>query len=177
MIDDTLDDEDRIVAALRRIVRAIDLHSRTLADEHGLTGPQVATLRVVASRGPLPAGAIARAVHLGRPTMTGLLTRLEARGLLVRQRSTTDRRSVLVQITADGRAALQRAPSLLQDRFRQRLTRLADWERAMLLATLGRVASMMDAGELPAAPHLDGQHDLAGDADPALPPILQPEPA
>ncbi|MCA8977752.1 MAG: hypothetical protein KDC98_23710, partial [Planctomycetes bacterium] len=41
--DSSLDLEDLIVAAVRRLMRAIDLHSRRLVADFGLTGPQLAT--------------------------------------------------------------------------------------------------------------------------------------
>ena len=43
-----LDLEDQIVAALRQIMRAVDLHSRHLFDVFGLTGPQIAVLKASA---------------------------------------------------------------------------------------------------------------------------------
>ena len=55
-----LDLEDRIVAAIRRLMRAVDLHSRRLVDEFGLTGPQLATLQEAARLGPVSASALAR---------------------------------------------------------------------------------------------------------------------
>ncbi|MBK8974793.1 MAG: MarR family transcriptional regulator [Planctomycetes bacterium] len=153
--------DDRIVAALRRIVRAVDLHSRRLVELHGLTGPQVALLRALDRLGPLAAGALAREVQLSQPTVTGIVSRLVQRGLVERARSAADRRSVVVEITAAGRVALARAPSLLQDRFRARLAGLESWEQTMLLAALQRVAAMMDASELGASPHLVPGADLA----------------
>jgi predicted ATP-grasp superfamily ATP-dependent carboligase len=50
---------------------------------------------------------------------------------------------------------LEEAPSLLQERFREKLGRLEDWERHWLLAALERIASMMDAESIDAAPILE----------------------
>lgn len=149
-----LDLEDRIVASIRRLMRAVDLHSRRLVDEFGLTGPQLATLQEADRLGPVSASALARAVHLSGATMTGILTRLEKRGYVVRSRGAADRRTVIVTVTEAGQDVLSRAPSLLQDRFRAALSGLATWEQLMMLANLQRIASMMDAEGLDAAPHL-----------------------
>ena len=174
-----LDLEDLIVAAVRRLMRAIDLQSRRLVDDFGLTGPQLATLQEVARTGPLPASRLARAVHLSNATITGIVSRLEKRGLVTRRRGETDRRTVLVAITDSGRDVLSRAPSLLQDRFRRELSSLATWEQLMMLANLQRIASMMDAEQLDAAPHLvNDAHALdpspTGDLAP-VPPAARPE--
>lgn len=146
--------EGPIVVALRRITRAIDLHSRLLVQDCGLTAPQLATLREAARRQPVSAGALARAVSLSQPTMTGILDRLERRSLIERSRDGEDRRSVVVTVTEEGQRAVKEAPSLLQDQFRNKLAELAEWEQTLILATLQRIAAMMDAQEIDASPVL-----------------------
>ncbi len=146
--------EDEIVAALRRIIRAVDLHSSHLMHEVGLTWPQLATLRAAERLGDCSIGALARAVHLGRPTLTGIVQRLERAGHVERSRYRQDGRSVTVTITASGRNLLTDAPSLLQDRFHAELAKLKDWERFQTLASLQRIAEMMDVETLDASPLL-----------------------
>lgn len=146
--------EQDIVAALRRIIRAVDLHSRRLVEEHGLTAPQLATLSAIAAAAPVSPAEIADRVHLSRPTVTGILERLRKRGLVDRTPSTVDRRRVSISLTELGRSVLSRAPSLLQERFRHALAGIEDWEQLSILATLERIASMMDATGLDASPHL-----------------------
>ena len=164
--------ENQIVAAIRRIMRAVDLHSRRLADEHGLTGPQLATLQAAASLGESSTGVLARAVHLSGPTVTGILDRLTKRGLVDRTRNGQDRRSVTIRLTSAGVAVLAAAPSLLQDRFRQELVSLEEWEQTTILATLQRIAAMMDAESLDASPLLvPGPLDAATQA---APPVMSP---
>lgn len=146
--------EHQIVAAIRKVVRAVDVHSKRLVENFGLTGPQLATLQEAIRLEPTSPSAIARAVHLSPGTVTGILSRLERRGYITRRRSEHDRRTVIVQVTSDGRRLMDMAPSLLQDRFRRELERLEEWERSMILATLQRVAGLMGAEQLDASPHL-----------------------
>ena len=143
-----------MIAALRRITRAIDLHSRLLLQKNGLIIPQLAALLAIQRLQPITVGAIARDIHLGPATVTGILGRLENRGLVSRTRGDLDRRSVVIQLTDDGAKLVAEAPSLLQDRFHRELTKLQEWERTMILATLQRIASMMDAEDIEAAPVL-----------------------
>jgi DNA-binding MarR family transcriptional regulator len=164
--------ENQIVAAIRRIMRAVDLHSRRLAEEHGFTGPQLATLQAAASLGESSTGILARAVHLSGPTVTGILDRLTKRGLVVRTRSGQDRRSVTVRLTSDGEEVLAAAPSLLQDRFRRELIGLEEWEQTTILATLQRIAAMMDAESLDASPVL--VHGPLDAATQGAAPVIQP---
>ncbi len=135
--------EDGVAWAIQSIVRAVDLHSRWFVLEHGLTGPQIATLRAACRFGRSTAGELARAVRLSQPTITGILDRLERKGLLTRSRSEHDRRTITVTPTPRGIEALRDVPSVLHARFRRQLAKLPEWEQTMILATLQRVASMM----------------------------------
>ena len=146
--------EEQVIAALRRITRAIDLHSRLLLQKNGLTIPQLVALRAIQRLQPITVGALARDIYLGPATVTGILGRLENRGLVSRTRGDLDRRSVVIQLTDDGTKLVAEAPSLLQDRFHRELSKLEEWEQTMILATLQRIASMMDAEDIEAAPVL-----------------------
>lgn len=159
--------EDEIVSALRRIVRAIDLQSRRMVEVCGLTGPQLVVLREAARLRGASVSALARAASLSQPTVSGILERLEKRGLARRERSAQDRRAVFVSVTAAGERTLQEAPSLLQDRFRRELKRLEDWERTQMLSILQRLAGMMDAEAIDAAPMLETGAIGAEAAEPA----------
>jgi DNA-binding MarR family transcriptional regulator len=149
--------EEQILVALRRITRAIDLRSRTLLQDYGLTAPQLTTLQAIARLETATAGALAKEVHLGHPTVTGILNRLELRGMVERVRSDEDRRTVRVSLTTEGQRVLNDAPSLLQDQFQDELEKLKGWERTQILATLQRIADMMDATTIDAAPVLSSE--------------------
>jgi len=146
--------EEQVIAALRRITRAIDQHSRLLLQKYGLTVPQLAALHTIQRKHRIAVGGLAKEIHLSQGTVTGILDRLEKRGLVVRTRGNQDRRSVLVELTEAGDKLVLEAPSLLQERFHQELSRLHEWEQTMILATLQRIASMMDAKEIEALPVL-----------------------
>src|SRR5438477_4060914 len=95
--------EDQIVIALRRISQAIDVWSRRLWQDYGLTAPQLAVLREILGGQNVSPGTLAQVLHLSQPTVTGILGRLERRGLIRRERSTTDRRSVIIAATEQGK--------------------------------------------------------------------------
>ena len=149
--------EDQVMVALRRITRAIDLHSRLLLQRNGLTTPQLAVLQAIQRRQPANAGSIAKEVHLGPATITGILGRLEGRELISRTRSQEDRRSIVVQLTEKGTKLISDAPSLLQDRFRSELAGLREWEQTMILSTLQRIATMMDTKAIEETPGLTSE--------------------
>jgi DNA-binding MarR family transcriptional regulator len=145
---------EQILIALRRIARAIDLHSRSLAQTFGLTGPQVVLLRELLRNGRMHVAELAQSISLSHATVTDILNRLEKRGLIVRTRSIADRRCILVTPTERAVALVQQSPPLLQERFSQELERLQEWELTQILSVLQRVALMMDAKQLDASPLL-----------------------
>jgi DNA-binding MarR family transcriptional regulator len=146
--------EESIIAALRRIIRAVDLHSKSLAQRYGLTGPQVVLLKELDRQQPLSTGQLAERVALGQATVSQILDRLEKRGFVRRFRSDVDKRRVMNEITEEGRSGIDRSPPLIQERFTDELKKLSDWERTLILSTLQRVASMMQVEGLPASPVL-----------------------
>ena len=152
--------EDHVLIALRRIIRATDLHSRALGKETGLTTPQLVVIRAVREMSAPTVSDVARAVSLSQATVTTILQRLETKGLVKRERSRTDRRAVIVQLTSAGKTLWKNAPEPLQYSFTERFKALASWEQHSIVAALERVAAMMDAQQLDAAPMLASGEDV-----------------
>jgi len=150
---------DDTLLALRRIIRAAELHARKLARESGLTPVQLRVLDIARTRAASPKQ-IAEMTGLTQATMTAVLDRLEARGLVERHRSTEDRRRLEVVVTTAGLAAVSRAPDALDDLFTSRFANLPSWEQAMVVAALERVVDMLDASGIASTPIID-----AGDID------------
>ncbi len=145
---------DDVMIALRKIIQAIDMNSKKLVKRVGLTGPQLVILQEISSLGEVTAGEIARAVSLSQATLTGILERMEKRGLLSRRRSEQDKRRVMVRITDSGTQVLDDAPPLMQEEFVDGFSSLQEWEQTMILSSLQRLVSIMDAKAIQAAPFL-----------------------
>ncbi|MDC7219190.1 MAG: MarR family transcriptional regulator [Spirochaetales bacterium] len=145
---------DEVVATLRQIIRAIDLQSKKLTKKYGLTGPQLIILKEI-KRGPhRPISEISRQVSLSQATVTAILNRLEQQGFAIRKRSEQDKRKVNLFLTEKAEEILKDNPSLLQEEFTHNFDKLEDWEKNMLLASLQRLASMMNAEDIVAPPVL-----------------------
>ena len=145
----------RVLQALRRIIRAVDLHSRKLSAQHRITGPQLVSLLSVEEHEPVTPSTIARDVHLSPSTVIGILDRLEAKGLVRRQRDLRDRRLVRVSLTDQGKELAGNAPSPLQDRLAEAMGELPEAEQATIAESLDRIVEMMEAGHIDAAPILE----------------------
>jgi DNA-binding MarR family transcriptional regulator len=116
--------EEDILRALRRITRAIDIHSRRLVNTYGLTGPQLLCLRTLDKADTTTLGRLADELSLSQSTITGIVDRLEARQLVARERSAENRRKVTVSLTDAGRALVVQAPSPLQESLITELRKL-----------------------------------------------------
>ena len=146
---------EEVLIALRRVIRATDLHSKYLAKTTGLTAPQILLLRTIRDKGQVTIGELADDVSLSQATVTSILDRLEKRNFVHRERSSTDKRKVHALLTPEGAEVLQKAPIPLQDHFTRQFSDLQDWEQTMTISALQRVAQMMDAQHIDASPVLD----------------------
>lgn len=146
--------DEEVLRSLRRIFHAVDRHSRRLARIHGLTEPQAICLNAVHRAGALNPGQLARTVSLSPPTVTGILDRLERRGLIKRERTARDKRQVVVGLTDDGRELLGNSPPPLQERFTRRLTDLPVARQRQIARSLSEVVRLMEAEDIEAAPLL-----------------------
>jgi DNA-binding MarR family transcriptional regulator len=154
----------RILLALRRIIRAVDIHSRRLRTQHNVTAPQLICLYSLAKESPMTLSRLTAEVNLSISTVNGIVDRLEAKGLAVRKRSEVDRRKVEIALTSQGKELTKNAPSLLQDRFADALSHLPELEQAAIALSLERVVSLMEAEHLDASPNLlpNGQVQESG---------------
>ena len=146
--------ENQVLVALRRIIRSIDMHSRTLVKYYGLTGPQLVVLQEISKNEEITPGRLAEAVSLSQATVSGILERLEKRDLVIRRRSESDRRRVLVRTTAKADQMLDSGPPIMQISFVDAFKNLQDWEQTMILSSLQHLVNLMNAEALDAAPIL-----------------------
>ncbi|TVP71212.1 MAG: MarR family transcriptional regulator [Rhodobacteraceae bacterium] len=148
--------------ALRRIVHALDSNARQMARASQLTQAQLLVLLEVARKGHEMPRDIARALGVGQATVTLQIDKLEARGLVRRERRQADRRAVWVILTETGRALLDEIPDPLHERFTQRFNQLAPWEQTLILSVTERLGALFDADDAPAFPASEPQDVVAG---------------
>jgi DNA-binding MarR family transcriptional regulator len=146
---------EHALIALRQIQRKTEQASKKLAAQAGLTPSQLLVMQILAESGEISAGEVSKLTQLKHATITSLVDKLVARGLATRRRCEEDRRRVWLTILPEGQNAITSAPDLLQETFQTRFETLPDWHQAMLVSSLERVAALLDAEDLEAAPILD----------------------
>lgn len=152
---------DESLIALRRVLRATAMYEKDLAHAAGLTPAKLRVLQILRSKpdGSATPKALATQMGLAQATITAMVDKLVAGGHVARERSDTDRRMSHVVITEAGRATVRNAPDALQQRFVRAFEQMQDWEQAQLVASLERVADMLDAADIDASPVLaTGDH-------------------
>lgn len=140
---------NQVCFALYRASRAIIQLYRPALDELGLTYPRYLVMLVLWERGPISVKDLGAALDLDSGTLSPLLKRLEAAGLVTRSRRADDERSVDVGLTAAGRLLKVRAESIPQ-----RIacaTELRGDELVALRSTLKALADTVGETKLPPA--------------------------
>ena len=105
------------VTSLMRVQQLVIGQLDALLKPHGLTFPryEALVLLVFSSRGSLPLGKMGERLQVHPTSVTSIVRRLEARGLIVRTPHPVDGRAVLAEITPAGRALVARATADLVD--------------------------------------------------------------
>lgn len=141
--------------AIRRILRATEFSARNLSRDSGISPSQLIVLQFLRDRGEATPTEIAKHAFLTQATVTSLIDKLERRALVARRPDAKDGRRVLVSMTPAGRKTLNQSQDALQVLFERRFEALEPWEKSFLVAALERIAAMLDAAEIDAAPVLD----------------------
>lgn len=149
-----MEKHEEVLVAIRQIIRAIDLHSKKLSKEYGLTGPQLILMRAIQEMHNVTIKELSNHTNVSQATTTTIIDRLEHNGYVQRIRSESDRRKVHANLTEKGKALLDNAPLPLQDSFVNKFHNLEPWEQSLLLSSVQRISSMMNAEDIDAAPVL-----------------------
>jgi DNA-binding MarR family transcriptional regulator len=93
----------RFMQRMWELVHALDVASKRMAQSIGVTGPQRLVIRLVGQKPNQTASEIAATLGKHPSTLTGVLARLEERGLLLRTADAEDRRRARFRLTAAGK--------------------------------------------------------------------------
>ena len=126
--------------ALMHAHAVMDRAARESIRHTGLCYTDFAVLESLLHRGPLPVNAIATEIHLTSGSMTTAVDRLVARGLVRRAENPADKRSRLVELTAEGRSLIGSSYAQHADDLGRAIDpALSAEERAQLFALLRKL--------------------------------------
>jgi DNA-binding MarR family transcriptional regulator len=112
----------------------------------GVTGPQRLVIRIVGRFPGLTAGQLAEILHVDPSTMTGVLKRLERRGLVARRSDPRDQRRALIGLTAKGRRLEAESPGSIEAAVRSGLRELPPGAVQRTAQVLSALAARLESG-------------------------------
>ncbi len=149
----------KVLQLLRKCIRATDIHSKSLQARYGLTTPQQLCLLLLREEA-LSVSALAKAVHLSASTVVGIVDRLEEQGMVYRERQSTDRRVVKVQITEKGQVLADNSPPPIQEKLMNGLSNLSEDKQNAIVRSLEEITDLMGLIDMDASPILEPEHQI-----------------
>lgn len=130
---------DSIVEAIIYLYTESRRLTKGMAREVGLTGPQLTVVKLLESLGDLSLSSLSERIRAQNSTVTGIIDRMEREGLVVRERSKTDRRVVLIRLSDKGAELAREVRVEPMEIFRAALLGLDKRDLEDLLRILGKV--------------------------------------
>lgn len=152
--------ETEIFSNLRKIINAAEIYSTRLKDRTGLNASQLSCLLVIDNTGPLALSKLSRKVSLSPSMITSIIDQLEKKELVVRNRKSTDRRVILIELTGKGKERVKDAPPSFQEQLVNALNSLKDEEKNSLYESLNRLLSIIVSDVLIDSSLLGGENRL-----------------
>ncbi|MFT7035157.1 MAG: DNA-binding MarR family transcriptional regulator [Cyclobacteriaceae bacterium] len=155
-------DSLEIIVSIRKIVRSLNLESKGIQKEFGLSITQLLCL------GHLQNSTHYQSTHkelmellsLNSSTITGIINRLEKRGYAVRLPKVGDRRVTFIALTASGIKLLEETPNVLHDRLSKKLETLSGVDQKMIKMALEIIISAMQIKPLETSPLLTPEEPI-----------------
>jgi DNA-binding MarR family transcriptional regulator len=155
-------DTTEILIKIRKIVRSIDIESKKIQKEYGVSIPQVLCLSFLheSSNYQATQGEIRKFLNLNSSTVSGIINRLEIKGLLARLPKAGDKRVVNIALTSAGDKLLGTIPSLLHEQLSEKLQKLEETELNKVKESLDTLIRLLNIEQIEASPFITLDSDL-----------------
>lgn len=155
-------DTTDILIKIRKIVRSVDIESKKIQKEYGVSIPQVLCLSFLHESPNYQStqGEIRSFLNLNSSTVSGIINRLEKKGLLARLPKSGDKRVVNIALTSAGDKLLGTIPSLLHEQLSEKLHKLDNNELAKVEDSLETLVQLLEIEQVEASPLITLESDL-----------------
>lgn len=137
-----------IIFAIRRLMQAGELYTKELNKKYQISAPQLNCLLTLYENGPLPPSRIANHIMVKSSTITGIVDRLEQKGLVARFRNSPDRRVITIELTDAGKKLAENAPPPIQQKIMDGLKRLSEDEINRIVLGLTKLTNLLDFNDI-----------------------------
>lgn len=137
-----------IVGSIRKLVRAVYLDSQKMSRQFGLTGQQSLVLRLLLSSGSMSSADLSRLMYVTPSNITGIIDRLERKGLVERIRKEGDRRVVLINLTDAGNKLGEDIPDPIENRLINELIDLDKDHVRFISMAMNQILHLIDVKDV-----------------------------
>jgi DNA-binding MarR family transcriptional regulator len=137
-----------IIYSIRKLIQAGELYSKELSKIHSVSAAQLNCLLALFENGSLPPSQIAKHMLVKSSTVTGVVDRLEQKGLVRRVRNSPDRRIVTIELTEAGIQLAEKAPPPIQQKIIDGLKKISESEIDEIVFALTKLTDMLDVQDL-----------------------------
>ncbi|MBN1848752.1 MAG: MarR family transcriptional regulator [Deltaproteobacteria bacterium] len=137
-----------IIYSIRRLMQAGELYTKELNKNYNISSAQLNCLLTLYDNGPLSPSRIAKNIMVNSSTVTGIIDRLEQKGLVKRMRISPDRRIITVELTRNGKILAENAPPPIQWKIMDGLNKISGKEIQQISRTLTKLTNMLDVQDL-----------------------------
>jgi len=137
-----------IIFSIRKLMQAGEFYTKELNKKYQVSAPQLNCLLSLYENGPLPPSQIARHIMVKSSTVTGIVDRLEQKGLVKRFRNSPDRRIITIELTDSGKNLAKNAPPPIQQKIIDGLKKLSKDELDQIIFSLTQLTDMLDVQDL-----------------------------
>ncbi len=147
---------EEILTSLRKIFRALNLESKRVQKEFGVSIPQILFLNYLYRSPNFQANTkeLSQGLSLNPSTVTGIAYRLSHKGYVSRLPKSGDKRVSNIILTATGMKLLESTPKLFHEKLDERLQLLSKAQINQLEEGLYLITSLLEINELDASPML-----------------------
>lgn len=147
-------DTTEILIRIRKIVRSINLESKKIQKEYGVSIPQVLCLNYLYHSAGYKStqSEIRKFMNLNPSTVSGIINRLESKNLLARLPKSGDKRVVNIVLTSKGSNLLEKIPPLLHEQLSKKLQLLDHHKISQIKESLNILINMLEIQNIEALP-------------------------
>ena len=149
-------DYKEIIIDMRKIVRSINLESKRIQKDFGISIPQLLCLAFLSKEDSYQSThkQLTEHLNLNSSTVTGIVNRLEKKGLIARMPKKGDKRITYIALTSAGYKIVSDTPNLLQEKLAENLSKLSSQQITQIKTSLSLLVEVLEIKDVDASPLL-----------------------
>jgi len=151
-----------IMISVRKIVRAINLESKRVEKNFGISIPQLLTLKYLKEKPDYKTTmrSLREFLSLNASTVTGIVSRLETKGFIARLPDPFDKRSTPIALTSKGDDLIKKTNLSLHEKISKNLEALNEEEYSAIVESFQTIINFLNIEGLDASPIITGGDEI-----------------